>query len=145
MHYQGKLYALDVKTGNIVRQPAYPQLADTLDNIGFLRMDQDSDSLFALHWDRAITVDLAENLRSPDFKLRVFPNPSKGIWQLELSPFLTDAAYQVFDLKGRLITSGKINSKGFQPIDLSAQPSGNYYIRVWAAGQIHSQQLIKVD
>jgi hypothetical protein len=69
-----------------------------------------------------LNADLAVDELENEFILKIFPNPSEGIYQLETSnAFLS---YQIFDVKGQFI----INSTE-KNVDLSKQEKGVYFLK----------------
>jgi hypothetical protein len=70
--------------------------------------------------------------------ISVTPNPSTGIFQLNLQQRF---GYQVYDLFGKLVDEG--NSSGQSTINLSSQPSGIYLLKVGAEQGSSVQKLVK--
>lgn len=69
----------------------------------------------------------ADAFQSTDF-LKVYPNPSSGIFNLQFdNP--TEFHYEVYNLLGQIIKEGKANASQFQ-VDLTDNPAGIYLIRV---------------
>jgi len=68
----------------------------------------------------------------------VSPNPSTGIFNLDFQEQFT---VQVYDLFGKLVLEG--NSSGQTSIDLTAQPSGIYLLKVYSQNGISSVRLAK--
>jgi len=60
-------------------------------------------------------------------KLKLYPNPSSGMFTLESE--LIDKDYQIFDAQGRIIQSGKIENK-LTHIKLDKEKVGVYYLKV---------------
>jgi len=76
-----------------------------------------------------------------DFSMQdmfVFPNPTSG------EIFITDSEngqYRIFDLYGKLISAGKIQSSN-HIVDIQNSPSGIYLVKVLKDNQIRSQKII---
>ena len=68
-----------------------------------------------------------------DIELRIYPNPTDGLLKVEIRnlPEGQTADILLYDLSGRLITSRK-GVIDFADIDISAQPSGTYLLRIIA-------------
>jgi hypothetical protein len=77
----------------------------------------------------------------------VAPNPSTGLYRVELQGFNTEEiSLQVFDLQGRIVQSSTQSPNGgflATEIDLSMQPAGTYLLRLQAGSQSLSRTLIK--
>ncbi len=67
----------------------------------------------------------------PEFNtqsLKVFPNPSTGIFTVESNSISENTSYQITDVTGKIISTGKLNSNQNQ-IDLSNVSSGIYFLK----------------
>ncbi len=72
---------------------------------------------------------------TPDnFILTVFPNPSTGIFTLNLNN-LPNATLSVTDALGHCLWRKDCKDKNTQQIDLSSQPKGIYFLEVNSQGQ----------
>lgn len=76
--------------------------------------------------------------RSNQCQIDVFPNPSKGIFKLDLQQ---QYGYQVFDLFGKLVLEG--SSSGQTSIDLNSESNGIYILRVESEQGSFTQKLVK--
>ena len=80
----------------------------------------------------SITFGASENLSTDDFAsanfLKVYPNPSKGIFNLKLDNAL-DIEFEVYNLLGQTIRKGSSTNSEHQ-IDLSQQAEGVYLLKV---------------
>ena len=72
--------------------------------------------------------------------LKVLPNPSNGIFQVELNGQTGSLPYHVFDIKGQQVVAGTLVSGG--TIDLSNVCKGVYLIRFTENGLPAMQKLI---
>lgn len=71
--------------------------------------------------------------------LKIFPNPATEILQIKFTSSKV-TAYQIFDLIGKNISSGKYNN---EPINVSILKPGSYIIRVTTPEGVHTKQFIK--
>ncbi|MFY0483267.1 T9SS type A sorting domain-containing protein [Flavobacterium sp. PLA-1-15] len=80
----------------------------------------------------SITFGASENLSTDDFTssnfIKVYPNPSKGIFNLKLDNAL-DIEFEVYNILGQTIIKGSSNSNQ-STIDLSAQTEGVYLLKI---------------
>ncbi len=60
-------------------------------------------------------------------ELIVFPNPTKGAFQLQTSDFQPESDVSAFDMSGKLLFKRKLNDGQF---DLTDYPAGTYYIKI---------------
>jgi hypothetical protein len=67
--------------------------------------------------------------REPFLDLKIFPNPTGGIVQLTADLSISGKEYQLFDLAGTVIQSGRIQSTRSQ-LDLSTVARGIYIFRI---------------
>lgn len=72
--------------------------------------------------------------------LILYPNPTKGIINLNTTYDLEEAIYSVFDIGGRRILNSKFNSN---QIDVSELSAGTYILRIMNNNQIKTQKFIK--
>ncbi|MEM9052933.1 MAG: T9SS type A sorting domain-containing protein, partial [Bacteroidota bacterium] len=73
--------------------------------------------------------DLSTNL-STEQKLKIFPNPNQGIFQLKIEGFASVvSSLQIFDLTGRLVWQKRVPTNGeITSINLGNIPSGVYLL-----------------
>lgn len=62
-------------------------------------------------------------------KLKIYPNPSNGIFTIEFTPQSNEKTIYVFDSVGKLVLSKEIENYGIEQINLSALDNGIYYIK----------------
>lgn len=72
--------------------------------------------------------------------LILYPNPTKGLLNLNNPNGFENAIYSVFDVTGKRVLNDKFNSN---TIDVSALSTGNYILRVIDNGVIKTQKFIK--
>ncbi|WP_428233128.1 FG-GAP-like repeat-containing protein [Flavobacterium sp.] len=89
-----------------------------------------------------IITDCA-TLSTDDFStnptLKIYPNPSKGMFYLQLP---SDKQIEVYDNLGQLILAKKINS-GTDKIDLLEKADGIYFIKIMENGKTNNFKVIK--
>lgn len=66
--------------------------------------------------------------KQPEY-LSIFPNPSSGIFKIEVGSRGESLLYEVSNARGNIVSRGDIS--GNQTIDLSAHPVGVYFIRIF--------------
>lgn len=72
--------------------------------------------------------------------LILYPNPTKGLLNLNTDYGFENAIYSVFDITGKRVLNDRFNSN---TIDVSELSSGNYILRVIDNGVIKTQKFIK--
>ncbi|HMO40272.1 MAG TPA: T9SS type A sorting domain-containing protein [Saprospiraceae bacterium] len=60
-------------------------------------------------------------------ELIVFPNPTKGAFQLQTNDFQPESDVSIFDINGKLLLKRKLNDGQF---DLTDYPAGTYYMNI---------------
>lgn len=78
-----------------------------------------------------------------DRTFRVFPNPSTGLFTLELSEVASAITVEIYGIMGELILKQVVSGFQIYEFDLSGQPKGVYIIRVADNNQTGSRRLIK--
>jgi len=94
---------------------------------------------FALN---ASNFSITKNLAVNDVSKKgfaIYPNPAKGQFSIELAQN-GKAEYQIFDMSGRLLKKGQVNSQ--ENISISDLKTGNYRVVVSTEGKTNSQNLI---
>jgi extracellular elastinolytic metalloproteinase len=77
-------------------------------------------------------------------QIRVYPNPSNGLYNVRINKFVGQVTIQVTDINGRVVynqTDAKFNTE--KTIDLSAFQSGIYVLKVTGNDLNYSEKLIK--
>lgn len=77
-------------------------------------------------------VEVGSQLSIGDLNINfsVYPNPSKGIFNVQLMNVDGDVTVNIVDVTGRLIYTEKINGKTLFTIDISDKAEGTYFIRL---------------
>ena len=83
--------------------------------------------------------DAVEELNQPIVK--IFPNPSKGVLNVQLSGLNSDATVQVFDLKGQMIRYRKGIVNESIRFDLHELSSGIYLVRIQLNEFTHQEKI----
>lgn len=71
-------------------------------------------------------------LSIPDFehgKIKVYPNPSSGIFQVQCETIFNNQSFEIFDSMGKIVLSGLFNENS-PSIDLSNAESGVYFLKI---------------
>lgn len=103
---------------------------------------------FNLNW---MGFDLSSNSREEELTqvVTVFPNPSKGLYQLQLNMAEQQAVHvQVFSTSGQAILDRPLQSASSisETLSLAGHPNGCYYLLIRLSdGRVFSEKLIKVD
>lgn len=99
----------------------------------------------------AVPVDITLVLATEDLsgQVRIYPNPSTGLFTVELDNPLTKkgpVTFDIVDAQGRTVyqkTLGTLPANHREQIDLSAQPMGQYILRVAGDSIQQSGKVIK--
>ena len=92
----------------------------------------------------AITVSVnpcagIENLNDPANSITIFPNPSRGVFNVQLNE---NSNVEVSDVLGNIILTDKVNSATYN-LNLSTQAQGIYILKVRVNEQVKTARLIK--
>jgi len=71
--------------------------------------------------------------------ISIYPNPSKGLLFIDR---IEKGNIEIYNIAGQKISNQKITSEKTQ-VDLSAQPSGIYFVRVSTEDKVYSQKIVK--
>jgi hypothetical protein len=74
--------------------------------------------------------------------VKIFPNPSEGVFTLELNEDFKQADLIVFDILGKIVFSGKKLEASTQ-IDLSDYPTGMYFVKLTKDDICKTEKIIK--
>ncbi len=77
-------------------------------------------------------------------EMSVYPNPFKDNLIIE-APECQLIEFNIFDLKGSKITSGTLNGKSSEQINLTALKPGLYFIEILGEDLLHTQKIIKTQ
>lgn len=89
-----------------------------------------------------LSVDVCAGISEmePGNYIRVFPNPTNGIFTISMETFHFDSEYLIYNVLGKLIQQNNINSITTL-VDLSKHPDGIYFIKIKESS---SQRMIKI-
>jgi hypothetical protein len=76
-----------------------------------------------------ITSNSLSNTKNEFNTLKVYPNPTKGILNIDLREEFVGAVMTVFDIQGRKITSNTLNSNS-EIIDMNGFENGIYFVSI---------------
>lgn len=147
-------YRLDIATddafGNIVvsRATASTSLTEPLtEGQYFWRVVSINDCGESISGFFTFTSLLVGTVELEGTELRVWPNPSRGLLQLELSDELSGQLdIQVFAASGQYVYTRTLMAiPGVQPLDLSDLPAGAYWLRIRSAKAQASMRVLVVE
>jgi hypothetical protein len=85
----------------------------------------------------------------PDIVLKVFPNPSNGVFTLSFPVQSEAGVVEIFDVNGRLVfKEGVAQWSQFKRVDVSLLPNGVYMCRMrwpsFARASISNEKSVKI-
>lgn len=95
--------------------------------------------------DFTITVTVPTGFDDDDRLVKVYPNPSNGIFTIALDKSWTSSEWKLFDLKGNLVYVNKdrINNSGSSIlVDVTNLPTGEYILKLINANRQITKQII---
>ncbi|OQX79913.1 MAG: hypothetical protein B6D64_04085 [Bacteroidetes bacterium 4484_276] len=72
--------------------------------------------------------------------ITVYPNPSTGIFNINIQGIENTMKMEVLNSRGQLIYSTELNSS--RQLDLSSQPRGVYFVRLYNASSVHLKKIV---
>jgi uncharacterized delta-60 repeat protein len=106
---------------------------------GFLKYNQVNRSAIArLHGNSGSPVSVTSEKQTP---FVVYPNPSTGLFKLQTDIEDSYTSYQVINVLGKVISSGKIIDKT-ATMDLSMQPEGIYWLKLISGLSSQARQIV---
>ncbi|MEO1516857.1 MAG: T9SS type A sorting domain-containing protein [Bacteroidota bacterium] len=117
-----------------------PEIKDDMTTI------DDGGTDIDITWDFSTLVTSAEDLESPNAALKLAPNPVQAnlSWLLE-GDQLADKEVFIYDQFGRVIYNQRLQSIGWNSVDVSALPNGVYHLQVRSDDQSWVQRFLKID
>jgi hypothetical protein len=85
-----------------------------------------------------------EEEQEPEPGIRVYPNPSSGLFYVEVPRRESEMKFSILSTDGRMVGSGTLHPHIIGIIDLSCQPKGLYLIKVQDNHQIHVLRITKL-
>lgn len=82
-----------------------------------------------------------ENIASDEQLVRIYPNPSKGLFQIVIHENFKQANYEMYNIVGCLVKKGSIDSH-LSTIDMNGASKGTYIIRLETDTKVYTKQLI---
>ncbi len=77
---------------------------------------------------------------NPMSAIMIFPNPSTGIFNIDLQGIENTVRMEVLNSRGQLIYTNELN-ESYQ-LDLTAQPQGVYFVRLVNSTSVHLEKII---
>lgn len=76
-------------------------------------------------------------------QMEIYPNPSNGVFTIELNSKAANASYKIFNMEGKLVATNKISaSQNKQQVNMSHLPNGTYVVQVENGSDTFSKKLI---
>jgi hypothetical protein len=128
--------------------PIWIQSQNGMQNVKVTDMDLRNDNVvYAATYGRGIFSGVfTANLSAPSFakteSVKVYPNPSNGIYNIKTDKFVGKVTIQVVDSNGRIVYN-QTNENSEKTIDISTFQSGIYVLKVSGNDLNYSEKLIK--
>ncbi|WP_460219580.1 T9SS type A sorting domain-containing protein [Psychroserpens sp. MEBiC05023] len=90
-------------------------------------------------WDTLLSVNDLNTLSN----LNLYPNPTSTVLHIETQNDASDLTYQVFDVLGKQIISGKAMENGLSQIDVSNLTNGLYLIQISSGDASETKRFVK--
>ncbi|MBV5343925.1 T9SS type A sorting domain-containing protein, partial [bacterium] len=87
------------------------------------------------------TTSAVSNKINENTEIKIYPNPSKGFFQIENPETSRNSRYEVYSFDGKLLLSEMIISKKTN-VCLKGYPAGNYLIKVYNLNIVLTENLI---
>ena len=93
-----------------------------------------------------ITVTITDTLGVDDFdfenRIKIYPNPTFGVIEIEIQNLDEDAILEIYDLLGKQIQT-KILNNSMTQLDFSNYANGVYFLRFISDGKVITKRVIK--
>lgn len=99
-----------------------------------------TDQLIALHWGPGFSI-VSTEFKESNFKLTLYPNPSKGAFRIQFGEVVQEANCTITDLKGRELLSFAIRNTDNYSFD-SDLPAGIYLLEIMMDGAKQTSRLV---
>ena len=92
-----------------------------------------------------VLLNLNTDSYEKDKRVTLYPNPTTGIFEVQIDGQFQDLDVELFDSNGRVIYEGKMNSiqNSSQSIDISSLSKGVYFVRVKNEELTSTKKIIK--
>lgn len=120
-------YGMPVKRDNYEYNPAYVT-ADSLISTVYYHYKPNTTDIF--------------EVGVSDGHLSIFPNPTAGVFTLQLPEQNGYENLFIYDIAGKLILNKSIRNRSETTIDLTNQPPGNYIIKVTSGDRIFRDRVV---
>lgn len=74
--------------------------------------------------------------------ISIFPNPTSGIFTLQLPALTDEAEITISDFTGKVVLTKSINNTNLPTVNLSGNPPGNYIVRVTSGDQTFLDKIV---
>ena len=74
----------------------------------------------------------------------IYPNPSNGVFNIELPELMEDVNVTVYDMRGQMITDYNVNQRTSDKmiVDLTGHATGAYMIKLETNGQVVTKRVM---
>ena len=73
--------------------------------------------------------------------LEYYPNPSSGLFQIEIPDYSRQSKFEIFNTMGRLVQTGYLESN-VASIDMKNSSKGTYVLRLTTEAMVYTELLI---
>jgi hypothetical protein len=131
--------------------PIWIQSQNGMQNVKVTDLDLRNDNVvYAATYGRGIFSGaftaplLANNSFTTNSKnISIAPNPSNGVFNINIDKFSGDLNLEVVDLNGRVVMNKKMNDSAEKSIDLKGFQTGVYVLKITGEDVNYSQKIIK--
>jgi len=120
--------------------------ASSIDYVKVKWLSGVEDVLYDVEINKTIRIKEGENVLSINEatfdRFSVYPNPSKGIFNLELNYFDLEKTVSVFDIYGRLVKGERALNNRISKIDLKEMSTGIYFFKVSSKKGVNIKKVI---
>lgn len=92
-----------------------------------------------------VTDDLLSTKDISNVEYKLYPNPSEGLFNIELASFRNGAYVKVMSLDGRMVVEKNIDKYGASVLDLTAQNDGVYIVQIFDGTSYSQTKLVKMS
>ncbi|NUM31447.1 MAG: PKD domain-containing protein [Bacteroidetes bacterium] len=88
-----------------------------------------------------INITVAIQTINPKLKFQIFPNPGKGLFEVQMGKNSDEINIEIFNSIGKIVYSEKLNAQAKYTFKLDTSP-GIYFVRVNDNGNYYSQKIV---